>query len=315
VRVSGRKARLAAILAVVLAAALGFAYARPLLVLETTGETLLWLRGVRSARVQAGPYELRYLEAGDGPPLVLVHGLGSSALQEWGRLIPPLARRYHVYAPDLPGFGRSERPKAAEYGIPMQVAVVRAFMAEVGVARARLAGISMGGWIAARLAASHPELVERLVLVAPAGMRPTDAAAIPVEALLPRDLAGVRRLAATVRHEPPPIPDFLAHDILARKTRDEWIVRRTLESMGEGHDWLDGTLGAITAPVLVVWGVQDRLIPVADADRIQAELKSARVERLDGCGHVPIADCPEAFDRLLFDFLADPTTELPGGAP
>lgn len=314
-RLSRRTAALAISIASALAAALGFTYARPLLVLETTGETLLWLRGVRSARVQAGPYEFRYLEAGEGPPLVLVHGLGSSALQEWGRLIPPLARRYHVYAPDLPGFGRSGRPKDAEYSIPMQVEAVGSFMAELGVARARLVGISMGGWIAARLAARHPERVERLVLVAPAGMRPDDAAAIPVDALLPRDVAGVRRLVATVRHKPPTIPDFVARDVLERKTRDEWIVRRALASMGEGRDWLDGTLGAITAPVLVVWGVQDRLIPVADAARIQAELRQARVERLDGCGHVPIADCPEAFDRLLFDFLATPTTELAGGAP
>ena len=176
--------------------------------LETGGELLLRLQGVRSPYVQAGPLRLRYFEAGAGPPLVLVHGLGSNALQEWGRLLPALARQYHVYAVDLPGFGRSERPAAADFGIPMQVEALRTFMAAVGVSRARVVGISMGGWIVARLASEHPELVERLVLVSPAGMQPEEADPIPVEVLFPRDVDGVRRLAATVRHKPPAIPWF-----------------------------------------------------------------------------------------------------------
>jgi pimeloyl-ACP methyl ester carboxylesterase len=274
-------------------------------VLETTGELLLRLRGVESAFVQAGPYRLRYLESGAGPPLVLVHGLGSNAMQEWHRLLPLLAERYHVYAPDLPGFGRSERPPAADYGVPMQVEAVRAFMAAVGVSRARVAGISMGGWIVARLAGEHPQLVERLVVIAPAGMRPGQAAPIPVDVLFPRDVEGVRRLAATVRHKPPPLPWFVARDVAARRVREEWIIRRALESMSAGRDWLDGTLGRAEMPVLVVWGKQDRLIPVAYAAPFAAEFEHARLELLDGCGHVPMADCPEAFDRVLTAFLAE----------
>jgi len=293
-----------ALVLVALAPLLAFAYARPLSVLEASGELLLRLSGVRSAYVEAGPYRLRYLECGAGPPLVLVHGLGSHAMQDWGRLIAPLGRSYHVYAPDLPGFGRSERPAAADYGVPMQVEAVRAFMAAVGVSKARVAGLSMGGWIVARLAGEHPELVERLVVVAPAGMRPDAAAPIPAEVLLPHDEAGVRRLVAAVRHKPPALPSFLARDILARRLRDEWIVRRTLESMRAGRDWLDGTLGRAEMPVLILWGKQDRLIPVAYAAPLQAQLAHAELKLLDDCGHVPMADCPEAFDRELTAFLA-----------
>jgi pimeloyl-ACP methyl ester carboxylesterase len=273
-------------------------------VLETSGELLLRLSGVRSAHVQAGPYRLRYLESGIGPPLILVHGLGSNAMQDWGRLVAPLGRSYHVYAPDLPGFGRSERPGAADYGVPMQVEAVRAFMTAVGVSRARVAGISMGGWIVARLAGEHPELVEQLVVVAPAGMRPDAAAPIPAEVLLPHDEAGVRRLVAAVRHKPPALPSFLARDMLARRLREEWIVRRALESMGAGRDWLNGTLDRADMPVLIVWGRQDRLIPVTYAAPLQAEFEHASLKLLDGCGHVPMADCPEAFDREMAAFLA-----------
>ncbi len=295
--------RFAAIGLALLAALLVFGYARPVTLLEAAGELLLRLQGVQSAHVQAGSYRLRYLESGKGPRLILVHGLGSNALQEWGRLMAPLGRRYHVYAPDLPGFGRSERPAAADYGLPMQVEAVRAFMAAVGVTKARVAGISMGGWIVARLAGEHPQLVERLVVVAPAGMRPDDAAAIPVEVLFPQDEDGVRRLTAAVRHKPPAMPSFLARDILARRLRDEWIIRRALESMGAGRDWLNGTLGRADMPVLIVWGKQDRLIPVAYAAPLQAEFPHATLKVLDGCGHVPMADCPEAFDHEMLVFL------------
>lgn len=296
--------RALAVVFVALAGLLVFAYARPVTVLETSGELLLRLQGVRSGYVGAGPYRLRYLESGAGAPLVLVHGLGSNAMQDWGRLVAPLGRSYHVYAPDLPGFGRSERPGAADYGVPMQVEAVRAFMSAVGVSSARVVGNSMGGWIVARLAGEHPELVERLVVVAAAGMRPDAAAPIPAEVLLPHDEEGVRRLVSAVRHKPPALPWFLARDILARRLREEWIVRRTLESMRAGRDWLDGTLGRADMPVLIVWGKQDRLIPVAYAEALQAEFAHAELKLLDGCGHVPMADCPEAFDRELTAFLA-----------
>ena len=286
-----------------IAAVLGFGYARPVTVFETWGALRLRLSGVRSRYVQAGPYRLHYLEAGSGPPLLLVHGLASSATQDWGRLIGPLGRRFHVFAPDLPGFGESERPAGADYSIPMQVEAVRGFMTAVGLGKARVAGLSMGGWIVCRLAGSHPEMVERLVVVDAAGMRP-DGPAIPAEVLLPRDEDGVRRLVAAVRHNAPVPPSFVARDILARRLREEWVVRRALLSMAAGRDWLNGTLGRADMPVLVVWGKQDALIPVAYAAPLAAEFPRAELKVLDGCGHVPIADCPEAFDREVVPFLA-----------
>jgi pimeloyl-ACP methyl ester carboxylesterase len=298
----------AASLALPVAAFAGFAYARPVALFETWLALRLRLSGVRSGHVQAGPYRLHYLEAGSGLPLVLIHGLASNAARDWGRAIAPLSRRFHIYAPDLPGFGRSERPPAADYGIPMQVAAVRDFMRAVGLTRARVAGISMGGWIVSRLAAEHPELVERLVVVAAAGMRP-DGPPIPVEVLFPRDEEDVRRLVAAVRQNAPLPPSFVARDILSRRRREEWIIRRAVDSMAQGRDWLDGTLERADMPVLVVWGREDRLIPVAYAKELQAEFPRAELAVLDGCGHVPMADCPEAFDRLALRFLADATVE------
>ncbi len=294
---------LAAVLGLSAAALVAILYARPVTVFETWAALRLRVSGVRSAFVQAGPHRLHYLEAGSGPPLVLVHGLASSATQDWGRLVPTLARRFHVYAPDLPGFGESERPAAADYSIPMQVGAVRAFLEAKGIRRARVAGISMGGWIVARLAGEHPGMVERLVVVDAAGMRP-ERPDIPAEVLLPRDEEGVRLLVAAVRNNAPAPPSFVARDILERRLQEEWIVRRALESMRDGDDWLNGTLRRADMPVLVVWGRQDRLIPVAYAAGLQAEFPRAELVVLDGCGHVPMADCPEAFDRAVIPFLS-----------
>jgi pimeloyl-ACP methyl ester carboxylesterase len=289
---------------VLLLAAAVLVWESPVAVFETLTRARLRLQGVRSAHVQAGPHRLHYLEHGEGPPLVLLHGLGSNAALEWGRLVAPLGRRFHVFAPDLPGFGRSDRPRDADYGIPMQVEAVRAFLVAVGVDKTRLVGISMGGWIAARLAAENPETVVRLVLVDAAGLRP-DGPPIPAEVLLPRDEEGVRRLVAAVRFKAPFPPGFVVRDILERRRDEEWVVRRALESMRDGDDWLNGTLSRADMPALVVWGRQDALIPLAYAERLQGELPNARLVVLDGCGHVPIADCPREFDRVLLDFLGE----------
>ena len=299
---SPSRRRAAAALALPLAAFVGFAYARPVTLFEWWLAVRLRLSGVRNQQLPAGPYRIHALEAGSGPPLVLIHGLSSNATFDWGRAMVPLSRHFHVYALDLPGFGHSERPPGADYGVPMQVAAVRDFMQAAGVARARVAGVSMGGWIAARLAGEHPEQVERLLVVAGGGMRPV-VAPIPVELLFPRDEDGVRRLVAAVRHKAPVPPSFVARDILSRRLRDEWILRRAVDSIRRGRDWLDGTLARAVMPVLVVWGRDDRLIPVAYAEPLQAEFPHAELVVLDGCGHMPMADCPDAFDDLALRFL------------
>ena len=285
------------------ALAAGLAYTQPVAVLETAARVRLRLSGVRSETVQAGGYRLRFLEAGSGPPLVLVHGLGSNARQDWGRLVPILARRFHVVAPDLPGFGESEKPPAADYSIRMQVAALGAFMDARGIARARVAGLSMGGWIVSRFAGEHPERVERLLVVDAAGMRP-ERPDVPAEVLLPRDEEGVRRLVAAVRHNAPAPPSFVARDLLVRLLGQQWVVRRALESMRDGSDWLNGSLRRADMPVLVVWGEQDALIPVAYGAALAGEFPRARLVVLDGCGHVPMSDCPEAFDGAVIPFLS-----------
>ena len=99
-------------------------------------------------------------------------------------------------------------------------------------------------------------------------------------------------------------PSFVARDILARHLRQEWIIKRALESMRNRQEWLNGTLGRADMPVLVVWGQQDALIPVGYARPLQSEFPHARLTVLDGCGHVPMADCPAEFEAAVMPFLS-----------
>jgi pimeloyl-ACP methyl ester carboxylesterase len=111
---------------------------------------------------------IRYRELGSGPPLVLIHGIGGDA-DDWAFCLEPLSAAHRVIAFDLLGFGRSDKPPI-DYTIEGFVEVLEQFLGALDIARASIAGNSMGGWIAATFALSHPELVEKLVLVDSAGV-------------------------------------------------------------------------------------------------------------------------------------------------
>ncbi len=164
----------------------------------------LWRSHVRSEYVEAGGYRIHYFEAtpADGAvgiPLLLVHGLGSRA-EDWSGMIPTLAAEgFHVYALDLLGYGRSARPDVA-YSISLEESVVVEFMNAVGLQRADVDGWSMGGWIAAKLALDHPEMVDRLVLDDSAGL--TYQIGFARDAFSPMDAAGLKRLMALLSPHP-----------------------------------------------------------------------------------------------------------------
>ncbi|HMG03177.1 MAG TPA: alpha/beta fold hydrolase, partial [Edaphobacter sp.] len=127
-------------------------YFDPLWVADQQVRWTLWREGVKSEYVDAGGYRLHYFEArpanGDGTPLLLIHGLGARG-EDWSRMIPAMAARgFHVYVPDLPGYGRSSRPKDADYSIAMEEAAVVAFAEAVHLPHSFVGGWSMGGWVA-----------------------------------------------------------------------------------------------------------------------------------------------------------------------
>ncbi len=226
--------------------------------------------------------------AGSGPPLLLLHGLAGSA-RWWSRNLESLGAAYHVRAIDLPAFGASSRRSRFRLErIPDQLA---ATMDRLGIERAVVVGHSMGGLIAARLAADHPARVDRLVLV--------DAAILSLDPLWWRDVSGPVRL---LRWTHPSLVRVLGEDLLrVGPVRLAQATRQLLRA-----DWSDA-LPRIQAPTLVVWGEHDTLCPPAIGRLIVERIPDARLVTIPGCGHNPMWERPSEFDRVVLEFLGPET--------
>jgi pimeloyl-ACP methyl ester carboxylesterase len=294
----------ALLLLMVVAAGLIF-YRYPLWVADQQIRFHLWRAGVKSEYVEAGGYKLHYFEAlpangGGGTPLVLVHGLGARG-EDWAAMIPALAAQgFHVYVPDLLGYGRSPKPDV-DYSISLEEQTVAQFMQAVHVPRADVGGWSMGGWIVMKLALDHPEMVERLVIYDSAGVY--FPATWEPELFTPADVIGVKKLIAMLTPKPGPLPNFAAEAALRKLERNAWVIRRSMTAMTNGRDLLDFRLYQISQPMLIVWGAQDDLIPLSAGEAIHKSVPQSVLNIVEGCGHLAPAECPRPVIDGTVDFL------------
>ncbi len=285
--------------AALLAAATAFTIWRPMTVYTGSIRARLWIGGVRDGVTMAGPYQVHYLAAGSGRPVILLHGLGGDALQ-WGDYLTVFAKDARVLAPDLLGFGTSDQPDV-DYSIPLQTEVVRGFLDAVGAEQVDLVGLSMGGWIAADFARRYPARVRRLVLADAGGLVFNPAAVMPFVPRTPADLPRFEQLLGARR---PMIPAFAVRDVLRRTERYRWVVERFLQHRKQPRDFLDGRLGSVTMPVLLVWGDRDVLSPVSRAEEFHRQIPQSELVLLSGCGHVAILDCRSEAQEVIHGFLA-----------
>ena len=263
----------------------------------------LWRHGVQSKYVEASGYRVHYFEAspaqGQGTPLVLVHGLGSRG-EDWAALIPQFAANgFHVYVPDLLGYGRTSRPDV-DYSISLQEKLVADFMKSVGLPRADIAGWSMGGWVAAKLALDHPELVDRLVLYDSAGLY---FGSFDTEIFLPTDIASLDRLNAILQPVPPKIPAFASRDAVRMLQANAWVVRRSVNSMTSGRDLLDFRLHNLHKPTLIVWGGKDTLIPPTVGESMHHLIEGSSFVVAEDCGHLAPVQCASVVFPSTLNFL------------
>jgi len=281
-------------------------YFNPLWVADQQTRWRLWREGVKSEYVEAGGYRLHYFEAGrsEGTPLLLVHGLGARG-EDWRAMIPTLAASgFHVYAPDLPGYGRSSRPTDASYSIAMEEAAVVSFMQAVHLARADVGGWSMGGWISMKLTLDHPEMVDRLVIYDSAGIYfPAD---FGPELFVPGDAPGVTRLMKILSPHPGPMPNFVMRAVLRKLVRNGWVIQRSMSAMTSGRDLLDFRLHDIRQPTLVVWGAEDELIPLSVGKTIHEGITDSSLVVIEGCGHLAPLECSEPVLEATEKFLRAP---------
>ncbi len=195
----------------------GMFYMRPLWVLRQEVHFSLFLHRVQSNYVMMPEGRVHYYEAesripGGGIPLVLVHGLGDRD-ESWAPMLEQLKRSgFHVYAPDLLGYGRSPKPDDSDYSISTQEQFVADFIQAIGMQKPDIGGWSMGGWIVLKLALDHPELVDRVVVYDSAGLR--DQVAGGARIFHPTNEADTQHLFNLLEPDARPMPEFILRDAL-----------------------------------------------------------------------------------------------------
>ena len=261
--------------------------------------------------------EVNYVELGEGDPLVFVHGLGG-CWQNWLENIPHFARSHRVIVPDLPGFGDSPLP-GWEVTIEAYGRLLTLLLAELGTGLVTLVGNSMGGFIAAEEAVAQPDLVRRLGLVSAAGVSHARMYAAPAEtmgrmarAATPIALRyseralrrpGLRhRIFRNLFYKPNALRPELIWEITQQGIHSPGLVTATRALAG--YDILD-RLDDVKDPTLIVWGQNDYVVPPNDALEYARLLPHAELHIFNRCGHLPMAERPVRFNRVLDRFLAE----------
>lgn len=290
------------ILVLIVVAGLIF-WQRPLDVFSLYTESQMFLHGASSRYTKVGGYRVHYYVLGpaDGQPVVLVHGLGGRS-EDWENLAPHLAKAgYRVYLPDLPGYGRSERPAEFSYSVTDESRVVVGFLDDMGLKQVELGGWSMGGWIVQLVASQHPERVRRLMLFDSAGLyvKPE----WDTNLFMPVSAEQLDALDKLLMPNPPQVPGFVARDILRVSHEHAWIIRRALTTMLEGHETTDNLLPGLRMPVLLVWGAVDQITPISQGEKMHKLISQSELDVIGGCGHLAPNECAGQAAPFVLGFL------------
>jgi len=267
-------------------------------------------------------HEFSYLDSGEGPAVLFIHGLAGSH-RNWARLVDRLNHDHRVLVPDLFGHGVSAKPMG-DYSPGAHAATLRDLLDLLGIDRVTLVGHSFGGGIAMQFCYLFPERVDRLVLVASGGLGRDVSpllrtATLPgAEWVLPLLASGwvrghVEALARRVGQMGwRPTPDvrqawYGFTSLSDADTRRAFLAmtRSVIDLGGQTVTVLRHLPMTVEMPTLVVWGTRDRMVPTRHATTAQQAIPGSRVELFEGAGHFPHLDEPDRFADLLDDFIAD----------
>jgi pimeloyl-ACP methyl ester carboxylesterase len=271
--------------------------------------------------VKVGDINTRFWQAGDtGSAVVLVHGLGGS-IENWEHNIDALAQQHRVYAVDLLGFGRTDKFPLIK-DINVLIKFLNDFMDTQNIGIANLVGSSMGGGLILGFALQFPQKVAKLVLVNNGGMgREVNIifrlASVPFlgRLLMGRpSLKSVEKMYRSLVYDPTIItPEMLrvGFELAVLPGATSALLSAThacISIWGQRAKYnkeLLSNLGKITAPTLIFWGKQDRILPVAHAQIAASKIPGARLHIFDNCGHGVMFEYPDEFNKLVLDFLAE----------
>jgi len=268
---------------------------------------------------------IAYRDAGDGPTLLLIHGMaGSSAT--WQAIIPQLSKKFRVIAPDLLGHGMSAKPRG-DYSLGAFAVFLRDLLDELGVDRATVVGQSLGGGIAMQFAHQHRDYCERLVLIGSGGLGPdlspllrmlsAPGAEFLLPVVAPQSVLKLgNRLGSWLTsagiQSPRAGQMWHAYSSLAdAQTRRAFLrtLRSVVDYRGQSVSALNKLHVADDLPTLLIWGSHDRIIPVAHAYAAHDAVTGSRLEVLEGVGHFPHVEAPMAVADILENFIATTTPQ------
>jgi pimeloyl-ACP methyl ester carboxylesterase len=280
---------------------------------------------IRNRVVESSGSRIHYLTVGSGPPLVLLHGGGECALA-WRWVLPELARRFRVIAPDFPGSGGSDRPSTG-YSLAMLGEFVGSFLDALGIPRAAVVGHSLGGLAAMQFALRDPARVSALALVASAGLgreiHPLVttlcspglgdwATAWAITPLGQLQRVGWRACGSFSRLKRAPIGWFVDQlwlGVFPQILWDQLLLSRVLIGKEGQKEVLLDRLPDISVPTLIVWGESDQILPVAHARAAAGRIPHSRLAIVRDCGHMPHVERPEAFLEAVLSFLERPASK------
>jgi pimeloyl-ACP methyl ester carboxylesterase len=266
-----------------------------------------------------------YRDAGSGETLLLIHGMAGSS-ETWRVVIPQLAKKYRVIAPDMLGHGQSDKPRG-DYSLGAFAVWLRDLLDELGVTRATIVGQSLGGGVAMQFVYQHPDYCQRLVLISSGGLGPdvgwtlrllsAPGAELILPVIAPKPVLNVGNklrswLSAAGIQSPRGAEIWSAYSSLSdSQTRHAFLrtLRSVVDYRGQAVSALNRLHLTSQLPTMAIWGDKDQIIPVDHAYAAQAARPGSRLEVLAGVGHFPHVERPTDVVDLIDDFITT-TTEM-----
>ena len=260
---------------------------------------------------------VRYINIGANKnALLLVHGLGGS-IESWINNLDEMSLLFNVVAVDLPGFGQSDKPKMS-YTIEFYQKFVVQFLKKLKIHKISIVGSSLGGHIAAELAINHPNLVNKLTLISPAGALPssfkgTVALKKYVKVADAKSVHRVKQALSEIVYNKP--VDLTYAQMVFQKISMPGAKHAFLSALRGSTQArrLNRRLNRIRAPTLLLWGKEDVIIPVRFVKPF-VNMKNCRIVLIENCGHCPHAERPGLFNKIVTDFLIDTPSGVPAQA-
>lgn len=250
-------------------------------------------------------FKIHYREAGQGPAVILLHGLGGDG-SRWGPLMQALAPDFRVIAVDQIGFGQSDKP-LANYNHAMLSEFLAEFAKQIGAEKASLVGHSMGGYVGMHASVHYPEMVDKLVLVDGGGLQVPPRSAELIRIQNGTTLAETREYFELMFYDKRRITDAMVRENYARRLQVAYTIGKMQEARAKGIAAAvsEEEARGVKAATLILWGKQDRLLPVSDAEELDRVIPNSRAVIIDRSGHLPQLEQRDEFNKLVREFLVE----------